>query len=62
MSEFIKGRTTVVITHRLSTLDLVDRIMMMKDGEVVDCGTHEQLLGRSSEYRRLRNLHMEEVA
>jgi len=62
MSEFIKGRTTVVITHRLSTLDLVDRIMMMKDGEVIDCGTHEQLLGRSNDYRRLRNLHMEEVA
>ncbi len=62
MAEFIKGRTTVVITHRLSTLDLVDRIMMMKAGKVVDCGTHEQLLGRSSEYRRLRNLHMEEVA
>ena len=62
MAEFIKGRTTVVITHRLSTLDLVDRIMMMKDGQVVDCGTHEQLLGRSPEYRKLRNLHMEEVA
>ena len=62
MAEFIKGRTTVVITHRISTLDLVDRIMMMKNGEVIDCGTHEQLLGRSPEYRKLRNLHMEEVA
>ena len=62
MAEFIKGRTTVVITHQLSTLNLVDRIMMMKDGQVVDCGTHEQLLSRSPEYRKLRNIHLEEVA
>ena len=62
MAEFIKARTTVVITHQLSTLNLVDRIMMMKDGQVVDCGTHEQLLSRSPEYRKLRNIHLEEVA
>lgn len=62
LAEFIKGRTTVLITHRMSTLDLVDRIMIMKDGQVVDCGTHEQLLGRSSEYRKMRNLHLQEAA
>ncbi len=62
LAEFIQGRTTVVITHRVSTLDLVDRIMLMKNGQVIDCGTHEQLLGRCVEYRSLRNLQMEEVA
>jgi ATP-binding cassette subfamily B protein/subfamily B ATP-binding cassette protein MsbA len=58
LAEFIKGRTTVVITHRMSTLDLVDRIMLMKDGRVVDCGTHEQLLNRCSEYQKMRNLDL----
>lgn len=62
MADFIKGRTTVVITHRMSTLDLVDRIMVMKEGEIVDCGTHEQLLARCGEYQRMRNLHLEEAA
>lgn len=62
LAEFIKGRTTVVITHRISTLELVDRIMLMDNGQIVDCGTHEQLLGRCAEYRRLRSLSIEEAA
>ena len=62
LAEFIKGRTTVVITHRMSTLELVDRILLMKDGQVVDCGTHEQLLARCPDYQRMRNLGLQEVA
>ena len=62
LAEFIKGRTTVVITHRMSTLDLVDQIMLMKDGLVLDCGTHEQLLARCPEYQKMRNLDLVEVA
>ena len=62
LAEFIQGRTTILITHRLSTLDLVDRIMLMRDGRVVDCGSHEQLLGRCEEYRRMRNFGLEAVA
>ena len=62
LSEFIKGRTTVVITHRFSTLELVDRIMVMKDGLIVDCGTHEELLARCRDYQRMQNLPMEGAA
>ncbi|MDB2685728.1 ABC transporter ATP-binding protein/permease [Mariniblastus sp.] len=62
LAEFIKGRTTVVITHRMSTLDLVDQIMLMKDGTVIDCGTHEQLLARCPEYQKMRNLDFVEAA
>lgn len=62
LAEFIKGRTTVVITHRMSTLDLVDQIMLMKDGRIIDCGTHAQLLARCPEYQRMRNLELMEVA
>ena len=62
LSEFIKGRTTVMITHRVSTLELVDRILLMNEGLVVDCGTHEELLGRCPTYRRMQNHDLEEVA
>ena len=62
LADFIKGRTTVVITHRMSTLDLVDQIMLMKDGRVVDCGTHEQLLRRCTEYQKMRNVGLMEAA
>jgi ABC-type multidrug transport system fused ATPase/permease subunit len=62
LRDFIRGRTTVVITHRLSTLDLVDRILVMNDGEIVDWGTHQQLFDRCSVYRQLRQLGLQEAA
>ncbi|QEG23505.1 ABC transporter ATP-binding protein [Mariniblastus fucicola] len=62
LAEFIKGRTTVMITHRLSTLDLVDRILLMDGGEVVDCGTHNELLARCPVYQRMQNFGLDEVA
>ena len=62
LADFIKGRTTVVITHRMSTLDLVDQIMIMKEGLVVDCGTHQQLLARCPEYQKMRNFGFVEAA
>ncbi len=62
LREFIKNRTTIVITHRLSTLELVDRIMVMKDGQIVDIGTHTQLIGRCPDYRRLRQIDLEGAA
>jgi ATP-binding cassette subfamily B protein/subfamily B ATP-binding cassette protein MsbA len=62
LAEFIRGRTTILITHRLSTLQLVDKIMLMREGQVIDCGTHQQLLARCSEYQRMQNLHLEGAA
>jgi len=62
LREFIKGRTTIIVSHRLSTLELVDRIMVMKDGYVLDCGTHEQLLARCPDYQRLRQVDLEGAA
>ena len=62
LAEFIKGRTTVMITHRLSTLDLVDRILLMDGGKAVDCGTHNELLARCPTYQRMRNFGLDEVA
>ncbi|MFM7115880.1 MAG: ABC transporter transmembrane domain-containing protein [Planctomycetota bacterium] len=62
LKEFIKGRTTVIITHRLSTLELVDKILVMADGRAVDCGTHDELMRRCETYRALRESEMQEAA
>lgn len=62
LAEFIRGRTTIMITHRLSTLDLADLIMVMNDGQIEDYGTHEELLRRSVTYQRLRQTELRESA
>ncbi|WP_314412126.1 ABC transporter ATP-binding protein [Streptomyces kroppenstedtii] len=47
------GRTTLLIAHRRSTLNLADRIAVLEDGRLADIGTHEELTERSPLYRRL---------
>lgn len=47
------GRTTIAIAHRLSTLRNMDRIVVIKDGNIIEQGTHSQLLRRRGEYARL---------
>jgi len=59
LDQFIRGRTTVIITHRLGTLSLADRIVVMEDGRIVDVGTHEELTGRSMFYRRLYEIQFD---
>jgi subfamily B ATP-binding cassette protein MsbA len=52
--EFLmQGRTTLVIAHRLSTIRKADRIVVISNGVIVEEGTHEELLERDGEYRRL---------
>jgi ABC-type multidrug transport system fused ATPase/permease subunit len=48
-----QGRTTIIIAHRLSTIQNADRIIVLKDGEIIEQGSHIELLKISGEYSKL---------
>ena len=48
-----KGRTTIIIAHRLSTIQNADRIIVLKDGEIIEQGSHKKLIKASGEYAKL---------
>jgi ABC-type multidrug transport system fused ATPase/permease subunit len=62
LEQFTRNRTTVIITHRLATLALADRIVVMKAGRIADVGAHDQLLLRCDLYRRLYEIQLRESA
>jgi ATP-binding cassette subfamily B protein len=53
INRVLEGRTTFLITHRLSQIRRADRILMLAKGRVVDWGTHEELMARNALYRRI---------
>ena len=55
MDELTKGRTSFVIAHRLSTIKNADLILVMRDGDVIESGTHEQLMEQNGFYAELYN-------
>ena len=54
----MRGRTTFVIAHRLSTVHRADMILVMKDGEIAEQGTHQELLARGGLYRDIYELQL----
>ena len=64
LREVMKGRTTIFISHRVSTVRNADRIAVLDRGRVVELGTHEELLGRNGYYSELYNKQLleEELA
>jgi len=61
MRTLMKGRTSFVIAHRLSTIRDADVILVMKDGDIVEQGTHEELLARGGFYADLYNSQFEKL-
>ena len=60
LENLMKGRTTLVIAHRLSTIRNADRIVVIVSGEIVEEGTHEELLLKKGEYHKLYNMQFRE--
>ncbi|RIL09295.1 MAG: lipid ABC transporter permease/ATP-binding protein, partial [Proteobacteria bacterium] len=56
-----KGRTTIVIAHRLSTVRSADLIIVLKDGRIVEQGTHDELLKGGGEFAKLHALQFQEA-
>ena len=50
------GRTTILIAHRISTIESMDKILFIDEGRLVDMGTHAQLLDRCPDYRKMVEL------
>lgn len=60
--EFTRGRTTLLITHRLHTLEIADRIVVLNGGRIDASGTHSELLASSAIYRRLHDAYANRAA
>ena len=60
LDELCRGRTTIVVAHRLSTVKGADEIAVILDGEVTEKGTHEQLMAKGGKYKELYSLQFRE--
>ncbi|HJC54000.1 MAG TPA: ABC transporter ATP-binding protein, partial [Candidatus Gemmiger stercoravium] len=61
MDNLMRGRTSFVIAHRLSTIRDADTILVMRDGDIVEQGRHEELLAKGGFYAELYNSQFEDV-
>ncbi len=60
MDNLMKGRTSFIIAHRLSTIKNADLILVMNHGDIVEQGTHEELLAKNGFYADLYNSQFDE--
>ncbi|MCI8575170.1 MAG: ABC transporter ATP-binding protein [Bacilli bacterium] len=61
MDELMKGRTSFIIAHRLSTIKNADLILVMKDGDIIEVGNHDELIKKNGFYAELYNSQFEDV-
>ncbi len=64
MQRIMKGRTSIIISHRVSSAKLADKVVMLDEGQVIEQGTHDELLSRDGAYKELHDKQLagEEVA
>ena len=62
MDNLMRGRTSFVIAHRLSTIKDADVILVMKDGDIIEQGNHEELIAKGGFYASLYNSQFEDIA
>ena len=60
MDHLMEGRTSFIIAHRLSTIKNADTILVMKDGDIIEQGNHEELLAKGGFYANLYNSQFDE--
>ena len=61
MDKLTKGRTSFIIAHRLSTIKNADMILVMNEGDIIEQGTHEELLVKDGFYSKLYNSQFESM-
>lgn len=58
LDRLMEGRTTIMVAHRLSTIQHADKIMVMDKGQIKECGSHQELLAKNGIYRKLYELQL----
>jgi len=53
LEQFFKGKTVIIVAHRLSTIKNADHIVIMNRGKIIECGNHNELISKSGEYFKL---------
>jgi subfamily B ATP-binding cassette protein MsbA len=61
LANLMRGRTVIVIAHRLSTVRHATKIAVLENGRISDIGTHDELMQKSATYQRLYNLQFAEM-
>ena len=61
IESLLKGRTSFIIAHRLSTIKHCDKIMFIQDGQIIECGNHDELMAKKGAYYRLCNAQDREI-
>jgi subfamily B ATP-binding cassette protein MsbA len=61
LEELMVGRTTICIAHRLSTVQKADQIVVMSEGQIVEMGTHDELMQKGGHYRKLYEMQFQEA-